>query len=287
MNRYSFWLITSLLVLVSCQPQIADKSDLGALPTASFEILPGSNDNEFILKNTTEGGFITQWDLGDFGSREGAEITVEIPIAGQYEVSMTTFARAGSVSLTQTLTVDQDAPQACTGVIQLLTGCGTKTWKLANEEAALHVGPSLTETWWGNSSAELASRACHWDDEYIFSLDGTYEYDNKGQFFADESDQGTVVPADLGLSVGCHDNDQWPAAYASWGNGIHTYNLTSETLTVVGEGAWIGLYKLGTAGEVDTPQQSVTLKILEITENRMVLYGDYGWGVWRLTFTSN
>lgn len=273
-------------LLAACQPQIADKSDLGIMPSVSFEIAPGATPNDFVLINTTPGAFLTRWDLGSVGTFTGDSVAVNFSYKGTYEVEMTTFVRAGSGTATQSLTVTQDDPNACENALKLLTGCGSKVWKLAPEPNALHVGPNLSDTWWGNSTADLTARDCHFDDEYIFSIDGVYTYDNKGDFYADSDANGNVFPPGLGLSVGCHPNTAWPTAYASWGSNVHSFALTSTSLTLVGQGAWIGLYKIGTAGEVAEPQNAVSLSIAELTESRMVLFADYGWGVWRITLVA-
>ena len=75
-----------------------------------------------------------------------------------------------------------------------------------------------------------------------------------------------------------------PDAYKDWGSGVHAFSVNAQSLTLTGLGAWMGLYKVGTTAEVDTPQESVALSILSLTENKMVIFADYGSGVWRFTF---
>ncbi|MEO0899729.1 MAG: hypothetical protein AAFY71_25180 [Bacteroidota bacterium] len=287
MKFYSYILLLLVLALVACEPSVVEKSELGPVPSPTFEITQGATPNEFVLTNTTEGAFLTKWEIQDNGTAEGNQATITISFKGDYEVKMTTFARGGSAETMGSLTVTQDDPNACFGNFELLTNCGEKIWTLANEENALHIGPNLTETWWGNSSQDLADRPCHFNDQYIFRSNGEYEYRNNGDFWADTDGNGVITPADLGLSPGCQQASDWPEKYKAWDSGIHTFSVNQESLSLNGEGAWIGLYKIGTAGEVTEPQQSVTLSILELTNNRMVLFADYGWGVWRLTLTSN
>lgn len=275
------------LFLVSCEPEVDDKIDLGAPPVASFEIIGTDDPNTFDFRSTTTGAFLHQWDTG-VGISVGEETQAYYPLAGTYEVTYTAFANGGSDSETQEVVVTTDAelpPLECEGNVELLTGCGTKVWKLAQEESALHVGPSLDEYWWGNSEADLGERECHFNDEYIFSIDGVYEYDNKGDFWADSQDDA-VFPPDLGLDIGCATSSDWPDAYKAWDSGVHSFSVEGNKLTLLGNGAWLGLYKVGTGAIVSTPQQSVTLDISEISENRMVVYSDYGDGVWRFTLTS-
>lgn len=282
--KYSL-LFFVVLGLFSCEPFVEEKSDLGPPPNPSFTISQGDTPNNFVFENTTDGAFITQWSVEGGSKYEGEIVEVNIPFAGDYEITMTTFNRGGHGTTSQMVTVTQDDPNACFGNFQLLTGCGEKVWKLAPEANAEHIGPTITETWWGNSLDDVTTRYCHWDDEWIFRADGTMEYDDKGDFWADEKD-GAVWPADLGLPIGCNNTEDWPAQYAAWGAGVHTFSVTETSLSVIGDGAFIGLYKAGTTDEVGTPQSSVTYSILEISEDRMVIYCDYGWGAWRFTLVS-
>ncbi len=287
MNSLKYLTFFFLIVgLFSCEPSIEDKSDLGLPPNPSFDISQGDTPNTFIFTNTTEGAFLTYWDLGIFGNREGQEVEIIMPLMGTYDISMTTFNRGGSASVTKSVTVEQDDPTACFGNMLLLTNCTQKTWKLAPEEAAMHIGPNLFETWWGNSADDVISRDCHFNDRYVFRENGEFEYQPNGDFYADADGDGNVWPSDLMLEVGCQPIDAWPAQYEVWGAGVHNFTINDNSLSVIGEGAWLGLYKVGTTEEVNTPQSSVTYTIDSITEDRMVLFADYGWGVWRITLVS-
>ena len=275
-----------MLSMAGCEPFVEDKIDIGGPPSPSFEIMSAGTPNDFVLKNTTPGAFLTQWAISGVGNKKGNEIDINIPFKGTYDVTMTAFSKGGSASTTQSIVVTEDDPNACFGNFQILTGCGEKVWKLAPESNAMHIGPSLNETWWGNSDSDVSSRFCHFNDEYIFRSNGEYEYDNKGDFWADDNGSGVVWPADLGLDIGCNPNSSWPAQYSAWGSGVHSFSVDETSLTLNGLGAWLGLYKAGTSDEVVTPQPSTTYSIQEISEDRMVLFCDYGWGVWRFTLVS-
>lgn len=282
------YLLIAILIFAffGCEPEVEDKIDLGPSPVASFEIENGSTPNLFILKNTTEGAFITQWNVEGIGTANGERVEFEIPFKGDYNVTMTTFNNGGSSSASKMITVTEDDPNSCFGNMQLLTNCDEKVWKLALEPGALNVGASLTETWWANSDADLSERDCLFNDEYIFRSNGEFVFDNKGDFWADTDGNGDVWPSDLGLNPGCQSTTDWPSQYAPWGSGSHSFSINNNTLTVVGEGAHLGLYKVGTSAEVASPQSSVALSISEMSENRMVLFADYSGVVWRLTFES-
>jgi hypothetical protein len=175
----------------------------------------------------------------------------------------------------------------CEGDFAALTGCGSKTWKLAAEAGALHIGPTATETWWGNGLGDVETRSCHFNDEYIFNTAGQFIHDQKGDFWADTDGNGDLFPSDLAVDKEtCNSSDLWPEKYKSWDSGEYTYSLDGDKLTVNGMGAWMGLYKVGTAGEVSEPQESVTFTILELSDERMVIGAVYDWGVWRFTLVS-
>jgi len=43
------------------------------------------------------------------------------------------------------------------------------TWRVSPEAGALHVGPPDGSTWWANSLDDVTTRACYFDDEYVFN----------------------------------------------------------------------------------------------------------------------
>jgi len=288
MKTYKFYLfIIPILAIFSCEPFEEAKPDIGGLPTPSFTIENGSTPNDFILTNTSADAYLTYWDLGDVGNADGIEAEVNIPFEGDYDVTMTTFSRGGSASLTKTITVGASDPTACVGNFALLTGCDERTWVLAPEEAAILVGPDLaSDPWWTNSEADLKERSCHFNDEYTFRENGDFEFNNNGDYWADTDSDGNIFPADLGVKPGCQESTTLPEAYQAWDSGLHTFSVSSTTLTVAGTGAWMGLYKIGTSAEVGMPQESVIFNILELTDTRMVLYTDYGGLVWKVTFVA-
>lgn len=285
-NLFKYFFAFLLITVFGCEPEVEDKISLGETPTASFDIVSGSTPNDFTLVNTTEGAFITQWVVQSNGTFEGETSEISIPLKGDYEVTMTTFNSGGSSSLTKTLVVTEDDPNNCFGNMEILTGCDQKVWKVASEAGALNVGSNIEESWWGNSEADLVDRACLFNDEYIFKANGEFVYDNKGDFWADTDGNGDIWPSDMDLDPGCHAGTEWPEKYNAWDSGSHSFTINNESITVAGEGAHLGLYKVGTSGEVMSPQSSVTLSIHEISETRMVLFADYSGVVWRLTFVA-
>ena len=50
--------IAFIASFIACKPDVADKIDLGGLPTAAFDVTPTSNPNKFTLTNKSTGTFL-------------------------------------------------------------------------------------------------------------------------------------------------------------------------------------------------------------------------------------
>ena len=274
-----------IAALSACKPQIDNTIDIGVAPTVAFDITPTASANKFILTNKSVGAFLQKWDLGDGTTADSAVVLAVYPRKGTYKVTLNAFGKGGMATITKDIVVAQDDVSACTGNIKLLTNCGTKKWKLAPEAGAIWVGPDATfaTTWWGIPLADVAVRPCMFNDEYSFSADGTFKYDSKGDFWADD-EGGTVFPGGLGLSIGCQPITSLPAAYKAWGDAsARTFTVTATEIKLIGLGAYMGLYKAGNGILASVPQATTTYTIKELTASRMVIYINYGAGVWRYT----
>ncbi|EDP95155.1 hypothetical protein KAOT1_06717 [Kordia algicida OT-1] len=117
------------------------------------------------------------------------------------------------------------------------------TWRLAPESGALGVGPALNDvSWWSSSSADVTTRACLFDDAYVFNADGTFQNVLGADTWL-EAWQGTD-PEACGTPVFPHDG----TAAATY-----TYDATAGTLTLNGTGAFLGLAKVNNDGELTSP----------------------------------
>ena len=271
---------------MACKPDVADKIELGSIPTAAFDVTPTANPNKFTLTNKSTGTFLYKWDLGDGTSADSNVVIAVYPRKGTYKVTLKAFGQGGFGTATKDIVVAQDDPTACTGNMQLLTGCGTKRWKMVPEAAALWVGPDVSfgTTWWASGAADVTGRSCFFNDEYVFSSDGTFKYESKGDFWADTDNNGNIFPAGLAIAPGCQPISALTGAYQPWGSSdARTFTINATELKVIGLGAYLGLYKVGNGAEVMTPQSSVTYTIKELTATRMVIYINFGPGIWRFT----
>ena len=178
-QKYTFFLLL-IIGLASCEPYVEDKIDIGPPPNATFEIIQGDTPNDFTLRNTTPDIFLTTWEIDGVPKGDAAEIDIILPLAGTYNVIMTTFNRGGSARAGEELVVTEDSENACFGNMELLTGCTSKTWTLLQGEGALVVGPNATDVWWSNPGSDVTDRACLFNDTYTFTADSTYIFENNG-----------------------------------------------------------------------------------------------------------
>lgn len=283
-------ILLAICCLVGCRPDNSVPNQ-GQKPKAAFTITPVvGKTNTYVLAASTSGVFIWKWDLGD-GSQpaNGSQTdTAYYGSKGSYTVRLIVVTRGGYDSTSQTIQVDSDDPNGCFGNKALLTGCALKTWVLDPNAGALWVGPNdHSATWWANSSGDVTARACQFNDEYTFSKDGTFTFDNKDDMWVDNDSGIDPYPSDMlnnsGDKSGCYAWSAINPAYAAWGSGSHTFKITSSTLTVIGKGAFLGLYKVGDAGTTPTPDNQVTYTISSITDSRLVIQKQYSWGGWQFT----
>ena len=149
-----------------------------------------------------------------------------------------------------------DSCEDCIDIPSTLVG----TWKLDGYK----VGPAADNgdwwTWDGNG------RDCHKDDTYTFTSGGGYEIDHGTETWI-EAWQGKD-PEGCGTPVAPHIN-----------SSLHTYTLTGTTLTVTGDGAYMGLAKAHNQGESSGGEaqsgNSITYEIMEITATTMKITLDY------------
>ncbi len=146
------------------------------------------------------------------------------------------------------------------------------TWKLAAEAGALAVGPSLGNlSWFQSTSADITTRACLFDDEYVFNPDGTFENILGADTWL-EGWQG--VAEGCGAPIAPHD-----------GTGSYTWTESAGTVTVNGTGAFLGLAKVHNTGELANPGEAVASITYNYTlsndGNRMTLNINFGGGVWQ------
>ncbi|MDY2585800.1 hypothetical protein [Winogradskyella aquimaris] len=185
-------------------------------------------------------------------SDDGLSLTLQIPVAGD---GWWTFRFV------------KDAPPAPSA----LEG----SWRLAPEAGAFGVGPGQGNvSWFSSSEEDITTRACLFDDEYVFNADGTFQNVLGSETWL-EGWQGQD-PEGCGTPVFPHDGTA---------SATYDYDAGNNTLTINGTGAFLGLAKVFNGGELTNPSEAVESieYIVELQdENTMIVdiavAGD-GW--WR------
>lgn len=289
---YIVALVIALLGFTACEPNIDEKLDLPAAPTeASFDIIELEASNSYRFVSTTPGAFLYSWDLGNGITGASEEIEGYFADKGGYLITLRVFNAGGHVTSTQTLNVLEDAEvevEPCEEgtIIEFLTNCDQKTWKLNPAEGALLVATiDFSTTHWQNTADDVEGRFCAWDDEWTFFEDGTMTYDTKGDIWGEDY---------LGFNFACVPTTDMPADVAAWGDGNHNFTVNPATneLAVLGEGAFIGIPKAANGQEVGFPQSMVTYTITGMDTNNsgndvLVIKVEYGNDVWQFTLLAS
>ena len=151
-----------------------------------------------------------------------------------------------------------------------LTSPLTGTWQVAPEAGSLGVGPTQGATnWWSIDASGVSERACYFDDTYVFGTDGSFT-----NVLGEETWlEGWQAGFDgCGTPVAPHDGSN-PATY--------TFDESSGTITIVGEGAYIGLPKAHNGGEDGNPVNDTITYLVEFVDNNTIIVDiEAGSGVW-------
>ena len=146
-------------------------------------------------------------------------------------------------------------------------------WKLSSEPGSLGVGPSKgSGEWWSLDAAGVETRSMYVDDSYSFMKDGSFANILGGQTWVEGWQNGGAAEGP-GAPVEPHDGSKINA---------FSFDPIASTITVIGEGAYIGLPKAVNAGElpnVDVPGQ-VTYHVSFTDADSMSISIEAGSGVW-------
>ena len=150
-------------------------------------------------------------------------------------------------------------------------------WVMAPQAGALAVGPNPFDgSWWSSSDEDVLTRACFFDDKYVFNADGSFHNALDGETWL-ETWQG--VEADgCGAPVAPHDG----MTPATW-----SVDPATRTVTLNGVGAYLGIPKAYNGGELANPGDapaSITYEVhVNDTSRTIQLVLDIGGGYWTYT----
>lgn len=277
-----------------CQSQSGNLS-LGPKPQATFTMdsIPNKT-NMYLFTSTTKNAFIWEWNVGDGSGwkKGGSTDTAYYAQKGTYTVALRVFTKGGYDTTSQSVVVLKDDPNGCFGNKALLTGCASKTWILDPSPGALWIGTAdFATTWWANTQADLTIRSCQFDNEYTFHKDGSFDFNNNGDIWVDADSGIDPYPIDIIANnpndtkkTGCYPWSDINTKYAAWGSGTFNYTITGSSITVIGLGAHLGLYKAGETNTTPVPESSINYKIISMTNSKLVIAKIYDWGAWQFTF---
>ena len=128
---------------------------------------------------------------------------------------------------------------------------------------------------WAFSGDILGDRPCILNDAYTFHRDGTWEHDTGGDIFVDLEANGGWLGPD---TEGCFDettanltsvNGDDLSAFANGGNYTYEFDPGSGTITLLGEGAYIGLPNKTADGDNFIPISSKTYTIFNFADGNV------------------
>ena len=255
------------LVIVSCKK---DPEPEPAQVIASFQYeVSETNWAEVTFTNYSANATSHSWDFGDGNTSTDTNPVHEYAAGGAYEVTLTAIGLDGSASKTESIIIT-DPNTANT----FLSGVDSKTWYLDREEVALGIGPAIGDNgWWSfGGVTPLGDRPCILDDSYTFNADGTWEKSTNGTLFVDADANGGW----LGIDENCMDETEpgiWTgpngedlSAFADGGNYTFDYNTNTNTISLDGFGAYIGLCNKTENGDSYVPVSTKMYTIISTEE---------------------
>jgi hypothetical protein len=253
LTKAAWALLAGPLLFAACKKN--DRGELnGPIPQASYTVSAPKTvglTSQVTFTSTSTDGFLYQWDFGDGTIGSGQTITHTYQAGGTVKTQLTVAGRGGSSTSTQNVVL----PPVIDAVKQLLTGGGSKTWKLQSDTAkTITVGTESNSSQYYAGGAANALPGCQADDEYTFTSANVFTYDAKAETFVAEAPATATTPV-----VAAH------CDVPRSGTSEYTFGAASGTGY-----AMLEFKKPGTFIAV-TDAPDLTYRVLSITATRMVL----------------
>lgn len=261
-----------------CQPE----TNLAGTPGAAwasgehqFTFTPGTANSLPKITVTGTGAFIVlpkAFNGGEYTQgppRQNESVTYEVigydRATGELQLSIDITGNGG-VFWNFTLIPSGNDPEETGLRLQDLIGNGSKAWKLKPSAGAFGVGPAPgSDEFFPNGQNISGDRPCLFNDLFIFKENGVFEYDARGDIYAEDY---------MGISGGgCQpESNLMGTPGAAWASGTHQFSFQAASgnnrakITVTGTGAFIVLPKAFNGGEYTQgpprPNESVTYDVL-------------------------
>ena len=287
----SAFFMASILFFSAC-----DKEEEEESPIASFQFeVNADNFLQVSFTNFSQNADTYAWDFGDGNTSTEENPTHTYAEAGTYDVTLSATGNGETASRAETVNL-VDPDQALT----LLAGTTSKTWYLQREGIALGVGSAANsnEYWSFGGVTPLGDRPCILDDQYTFHRDGTFEFNSNNTLFIDAAANGGWL--DGGVAEACHDESEADiltsvngddlSAFGNGGSYTYEFDNTTNDLTLVGLGAYIGLANKTVDGDNFIPQASKSYTIFNFVEGDIAdslgiaLVGDASWNFYLVSY---
>jgi PKD repeat protein len=227
-------------------------------PIASFQYqISSTNYLVVTFTNYSLNAKKYNWDFGDGQTSTEESPTHTYAAVGNYEVKLVAINSA-KVESEYSVTIEVKDPNAA---LALLAGETSKTWKLYRVGTSIGIGPNAAEAnaWW--QLENNGKRPCVYFHTFTFHRNGSYVFNDQGIFwgedliFDNKEVLETCFPAVAGNMI-----NKDGINVSAFLSGSHTfaYEPTTNTVTLTGNGAWIGLAKLGTSAQRSVPQTTTT-----------------------------
>lgn len=262
-------------------------------PKANFTF--NITDKTVKFSNTSQNATTYLWDFGDGkGNSTAKNPTYTYASEGNYRVSLKAKAADGkTASTTRDVTIKKLGGDKPGAIASILSSPGGKIWRLVERPGAYKVGPNINEgVWWSISNADLLTRSCQFDDQFIFTDGGKFAIDTKGDIYHENI---------IGGNNTCQPESKLKPPFDAFkSSDNYTFEVIEATassrakLKVNGKGAHIGFLKGHNGGELrasdkDLPA-SITYEVFEYSklgaEETLVVAVNYGRGWWTMTLTS-
>jgi hypothetical protein len=252
-NKAAWAVMVSPLLFTACKKD--DRGELsGPMPQVSYTVSAPKTvglTSQVTFTSTSTDGFLYQWDFGDGTIGSGQTVTHTYQAGGTVKTRLTVSGRGGS----GTTTKDVVLPPVIDAVKLLLTGGGSKTWKLQSDTVkTITVGTESNSSQYYAGGTANSLPGCQADDEYTFSSSNIFTYDAKAETFVAEAPATATTPV-------------VPAHCDAPRSGTSEFTFGPATGTGY---AMLEFKKAGTFIAV-TDAPDLTYRILSITANRMVL----------------